>query len=168
MPHPLSQKCPIPISLWLTSYFKCVQIFHMVNNNVPASVGTPSLSTRQLLLLLNALESSPYSRKICYICSRNICFVVRIFAMNIWRGQVCSLFPLSANCVESVLMTECYVPFHSLDGNSIGHDGCKALTAVLQQCKHLQVLRWVLNDVLLTLLTAIQLTSIYTLYFFVW
>ena len=104
-------------------------------------------------------ECIKISRRICYICSRNICFVVRIFAMNIWMAQVCSLFPLSADCVESVLMTECYVPFHSLTSNGIGHEGCKALTAVLQQCKQLQVLRWVSNDVLLTLLTAIQLTT---------
>ena len=78
----------------------CVQIFHMVNNDVPASVGAPPLST-QLLLLLNALESSPYSRRIRYICSRNVCFVVRIFTMNIeWLRYVVS-FP---DCVESVLM----------------------------------------------------------------
>ena len=99
MPHLLSQKCPIPIS---TSYFMCVQIFHMVNNDVPASVGAPPLST-QLLLLLNALESSPYSRRICYICSRNICFVVRMFAMNIWMAQVRSLFLHSMDCVTNTL-----------------------------------------------------------------
>ena len=114
----------------------CVN-FHMVNNNVPASVGAPPLST-QLFLLLNALESSPYSRRICYICSRNVCFVVRIFTMNIeWLRYVVS-FP---DCVEIVLMTECYVPFHSLHSNGIRQEGCSALTAALQQCKQLQVLR---------------------------
>ena len=150
MPHLLSQKCPIPIS---TSYFMCEQIFHMVNNDVPASVGAPPLST-QLLLLLNALESSPYSKRICYICSRNVCFVIRIFTLNIWMAQ--SMYIVSfCDCVKSTLMTECYVPFHSLSHNSIGPEGCSALTGALQQCKQLQVLKWVPNDVLLTLLTVI-------------
>ena len=119
-----------------------VQIFHMVNNNVPASVGAPPLST-QLLLLLNALESSSYSRRICYmyICSRNICFVVRIFAMNTLMAQVCSLFLHSMDCVTNTLITECYVPFHSLGGSGIRQEGCSALTAALQQCKQLQVLK---------------------------
>ena len=40
-------ECPIPISpLCLTSHFICVQIFHMVNVDVPASVGTPPLNTQ--------------------------------------------------------------------------------------------------------------------------
>ena len=55
-------------------------------------------------------------------------------------------------------MTECYVPFHSLGGNGIGQEGCSALTAALQQCKQLQVLRWVLND-LLTVILAPQLIT---------
>ena len=62
------------------------------------------------------------------------------------------------DCVESVLMTECYVPFHSLRSNGIRQEGCSALTAALQQCKQLQVLRWVLND-LLTVILAPQLIT---------
>ena len=46
MPHPLSHKCPIPISpLCLTSHFTCVQIFHMVSIDVPAGVGAPPVNT---------------------------------------------------------------------------------------------------------------------------
>ena len=82
--------------------------------------------------------------------------------MNTLMAQICSLFLHSMDCVESVLVTECYVPFHSLRHNGIGQEGCSALTAALQQCKQLQVLRWVPNDVLLTLLKVIltpQLTT---------
>ena len=129
MPHPLSQKCPIPISLWSTSYFMCVQIFHMVNNNVPASVGAPPLST-QLLLLLNALESSPYSRRICYIYSRNVCFAVRIFAMNNWMAQVCYVVSF-CDCVKGALMTECYVPSTALTVLASDRRGAQLL---LQRC----------------------------------
>ena len=46
MPHPLSHKCPIPISpLCLTSHFMCVQFFHIVSIDVPAGVGAPPLNT---------------------------------------------------------------------------------------------------------------------------
>ena len=110
-----------------------------------------------------AFEWSPYSRRICYIYSSNVCFVVRSLP---WIFEclryVCSLFPHSADWVESVLMTGCYVPFHSLSGNGIGQEGYSALTAALQKCKQLQVLKWVSNDVLLILLTVIltpQLTT---------
>ena len=45
MPHPLSHKCSTPIStVYLTSHFMYVQIFHMVNINVPASVDTLPLT----------------------------------------------------------------------------------------------------------------------------
>ena len=51
---PLSHKCPtikwcsIPIFLlrMLTSHFMCVQIFHMVDIDVPAGVGAPPLNTQ--------------------------------------------------------------------------------------------------------------------------
>ena len=46
MPHPLNHKCPIPISLCLTSHFVCVESFHVVNINVPAGVGAPPLNTQ--------------------------------------------------------------------------------------------------------------------------
>ena len=46
MPHPLNHKCPIPISLCLTSHFVCVESFHVVNINVPAGVGAPPLDTQ--------------------------------------------------------------------------------------------------------------------------
>ena len=46
MPHPLNPKCPIPISLCLTLHFICLESFHVVNTDVPASVGAPSLDTQ--------------------------------------------------------------------------------------------------------------------------
>ena len=44
MPYPLSHKCPIPMSpLCLTSHFMCVQIYYMVNIDLPAGAGAPPL-----------------------------------------------------------------------------------------------------------------------------
>ena len=66
MPHPLSHKYPIPISLLsLTSHFMCVQICHMVNVDVPASVGAPPLDTK-----LGSYEDATKSSKKCLLLSK--------------------------------------------------------------------------------------------------
>ena len=53
MPHPLRHKSPIPYPIILTSHFICVQIFNMVNTDVPASVGAPPLDTQHPILMDN-------------------------------------------------------------------------------------------------------------------
>jgi len=54
-------------------------------------------------------------------------------------AQVCSLFPHSVDYV----LNGRYVPFHSLNHKDIGEEGYSILTAALQQCEELQILRWV-------------------------
>ena len=42
--------------------------------------------------------------------------------------------------MESVVLTRCYISFHSLNTNVIQDDGCKAICKGLRECKQLQVL----------------------------
>ena len=56
----VNYKSSIPISpLCLTSHFMCVQIFHMVNIDVPAGVGAPPLDTQLPKSMLPSSKCPP-------------------------------------------------------------------------------------------------------------
>jgi len=70
-PPIISDKCPISIfPLCLTSHFMCVQIFHMVNIDVPAGVGAPLLDTQLLNMQVRTKPVSLAKWGTCSILQR--------------------------------------------------------------------------------------------------